>query len=106
MISRLNQSIIENGRITTEMLREALQFTQQPSTSANETSSSTLLPSSIRPLTSDFNNTSRDVNMARQLQQMHDLGINDENLCLRALRAADGDVQAAVDLIFSENFNP
>jgi len=106
IISRFNQSNSEDGRITAEMLREALQFTQQPSTSANETfSSSFTLPTSTRSQTFETND-SNEADMSRQLQQMHDLGINDDNLCMRALRAADGDVQAAVDLIFSENFNP
>lgn len=38
---------------------------------------------------------------ASQLQQMRDMGINDERLSRLALRVSDGDVQTAVELIFS-----
>ncbi|KAL1517195.1 hypothetical protein ABEB36_000991 [Hypothenemus hampei] len=38
---------------------------------------------------------------ASQLQQMRELGLNDENRNLRALTAASGDLQGAIDLVFS-----
>ncbi|XP_050303951.1 ubiquitin-like protein 7 [Anthonomus grandis grandis] len=38
---------------------------------------------------------------ATQLRQMRDLGLNDEGRNVRALTAAGGDLQAAIDLIFS-----
>ena len=37
----------------------------------------------------------------RFLPQMRELGINDDSLSLRALQATNGDVQAAVNLIFA-----
>lgn len=36
-----------------------------------------------------------------QMQQLRDMGIRDEELALRALQATDGDLQAALDLIFA-----
>lgn len=36
-----------------------------------------------------------------QLQQLRDMGIQDEELMLRALQATDGDIQAALELIFA-----
>ena len=37
----------------------------------------------------------------RYLPQMRELGITDDSLSLRALQATNGDVQAAVNLIFA-----
>lgn len=37
----------------------------------------------------------------RHLPQMRELGITDDSLSLRALQATNGDVQAAVNLIFA-----
>uniref|UniRef100_A0A8C3AP38 Ubiquitin-like protein 7 n=1 Tax=Cyclopterus lumpus TaxID=8103 RepID=A0A8C3AP38_CYCLU len=36
-----------------------------------------------------------------QMQQLRDMGIQDEDLMLRALQATDGDIQAALELIFA-----
>uniref|UniRef100_A0A4W4F0M3 Ubiquitin-like protein 7 n=2 Tax=Electrophorus electricus TaxID=8005 RepID=A0A4W4F0M3_ELEEL len=36
-----------------------------------------------------------------QIQQLHDMGIQDEELILRALQATGGDIQAALELIFA-----
>uniref|UniRef100_A0A8C7SXG5 Ubiquitin-like protein 7 n=1 Tax=Oncorhynchus mykiss TaxID=8022 RepID=A0A8C7SXG5_ONCMY len=36
-----------------------------------------------------------------QLQQLRDMGIQDEELMLRALQATDGDIQSALELIFA-----
>lgn len=35
------------------------------------------------------------------MQQLRDMGIQDEELMLRALQATDGDIQAALELIFA-----
>lgn len=40
-----------------------------------------------------------------QLRQMRELGMNDEGRNVRALAAAQGDVQAAIDLVFSGAFD-
>lgn len=36
-----------------------------------------------------------------QMQQLRDMGIQDEELMLRALQATEGDIQAALELIFA-----
>lgn len=36
-----------------------------------------------------------------QMQQLRDMGIQDEELMLRVLQATDGDIQAALELIFA-----
>lgn len=36
-----------------------------------------------------------------QMQQLRDMGIQDENLALRALTATNGDLQAALEIIFA-----
>lgn len=36
-----------------------------------------------------------------QLQQLRDMGIQDDELSLRALQATGGDIQAALELIFA-----
>lgn len=35
------------------------------------------------------------------MQQLRDMGIQDEELMLRALQATDGDIQSALELIFA-----
>lgn len=52
----------------------------------------------------DFNAVSLPVPQGRwqtQMQQLRDMGIRDEELALRALQATDGDLQAALELIFA-----
>ncbi|CAG0898218.1 unnamed protein product [Darwinula stevensoni] len=43
-----------------------------------------------------------ETGQSERVAQMRELGIHDEELCLRALQATDGDVQAAVELIFNQ----
>ncbi len=73
------------------MLRQALQSSQAPHLSQPSTSSSS---SSV---------AARLRNWSTQLQQMRDLGINDEIVAIQALEATNGDVQAALNLIFSDS---
>ena len=37
----------------------------------------------------------------QQVEQMREMGITDENVARQALMATNGDLQAAIDLIFS-----
>jgi len=37
-----------------------------------------------------------------QLQQLRMMGIEDETACLHALAAADGDLQAALEILYSQ----
>ncbi len=60
-------------------------------------------PSTSAPTTSTSSTGARIRGWATQLQQMRDLGINDEIVAIQALEATDGDVQAAINIIFSDN---
>lgn len=95
----------QGSRITTEMLRQALQFTNQPTNSLNPQSSAN--PSAQQGNTTNSQATPVEArpDYSAQLQQLRDLGINDVNLCLHALQITNGDVQAAANLIFSESFH-
>lgn len=115
--------------ITTEMLRRALQFTAPQSlnsssnANSNQPSNTSNRPSNSQPFqqqdqfptpamqtqdssTTQSAPTESRPDISQQLQQMRDLGINDVNLCMQALYATNGDVQAAVNLIFNDNFQP
>ena len=93
------------------MLRQALQHSNsqssldQPSTSAPQTQTSSSAPttSASTPSSSGPSVSSRMRSWATQMQQLRDLGINDEIIALQALEATDGDVQAAINIIFSDN---
>ena len=43
------------------------------------------------------------IGWAPQLRQMHELGITDDIVAIQALEATNGDVQAALNIIFSDN---
>ncbi|XP_052793688.1 ubiquitin-like protein 7 [Mya arenaria] len=43
--------------------------------------------------------------MTGQIQQMREMGITDENVARQALQATNGDLQAAIDLIFGGEFS-
>lgn len=93
-----------NARIAFEMLRHALQLTE-PSTSQQGNSSVPSTPSVT-------NNSGQSIapparpDMSQQIAQMREIGLTDENVCLQALYATNGDVQAAIELIFSDTFHP
>ena len=82
------------------MLRQALQQSQSSSQSSGSPSTSgpTTPTTSSAPTAS-----SRLRQWATQLQQLRDLGINDDIIALQALEATSGDVQAAINIIFSDN---
>lgn len=97
-----NQSAIGNqsqgtGVITPQMFIEAMRqaalatnvnTVQQPSPAA---SLSPILPSFSPPVT----------DMQRQLAQMHEMGLQDDTVNIQALQFTNGDVQAAIELVFS-----
>lgn len=96
MISRAFQSTQNNANpstsqpiITQDMLTNALRHSSQPpQPSTSSTASSTA--ATLR-------------NWSTQLQQLRDLGINDEIVAIQALEATNGNVQSAIDIIFSDN---
>ncbi|XP_074600787.1 ubiquitin-like protein 7 [Brevipalpus obovatus] len=121
-----NTSNNANPLITTEMLRRALQFTTAPQSLNSSSNANSNEPSNSQSFQQQQNQfptpssamqtqessptqsapTESRPDLSQQLQQMRDLGINDVNLCMQALYATNGDVQAAVNLIFNDNFQP
>ncbi|CAK9831593.1 Ubiquitin-like protein 7 [Anthophora retusa] len=77
-----------SGIITTEMFTQAMQ-------QASAATPGLLSDSSWTPILPQF------TDLQRQLTQMHELGLLDDTLNMRALYFTNGDVQAAIDLVFS-----
>lgn len=82
-----------------EMLMQALQSSQSSSTATPQPSTSSRTANS-GSTSSSSSSTTR--NWTAQLQQMRDLGIHDDAAAIQALEIANGDVQQAVNLIFSD----
>lgn len=90
-----NQS---TGVITSQMFMEAMRQAalatnsnlQQPATSP-ATSLSPVLPLFSPPIN----------DLQRQLAQMHEMGLQDDTVNIQALQFTNGDVQAAIELVFS-----
>ncbi|XP_067010192.1 ubiquitin-like protein 7 [Anabrus simplex] len=86
------------GLITSEMFSQAMQ--QAIATVVPGTGSETPAnPDGASDMTSDVEAITR--RLSRQLQQMRELGLTDNAVNLQALHATGGDVQAAIDLVFS-----
>lgn len=119
---QLNNNNNSSGAITQDMLRQALQTT---STTQSSQSSSSSLPESVptSDLTSVASSSGQSassssqppapapqqrstaqilIGWAPQLAQMRELGITDDIVAIQALEAAYGDVQAALNIIFSD----
>lgn len=91
------------------MLRQALQQSSsdmsQPSTSTAPVTPTATTPPVSTPSTSLGRGPSVSERMnlwAKQLQQMRDMGITDQIVAIQALEATNGDVQAAVNIIYSD----
>ncbi|XP_066152147.1 ubiquitin-like protein 7 [Euwallacea fornicatus] len=80
-----------SGAITAAQLADALAAASAAPVSRITTE---MLQQALTPASNSSRYTS-------QLRQMRELGLNDEGRNLRALTAAAGDVQAAIDLVFS-----
>ncbi|XP_051157872.1 ubiquitin-like protein 7 [Leptopilina boulardi] len=78
-----------SGVITTEMFSQAMQqaFAFNPSSNVSTPSTPTSPPQSV--------------DIQRQLAQMHEIGLLDDSVNLQALQITNGDVQAAIELVFS-----
>lgn len=70
-----------------------------PLSGVSPSSSTSNVPATNRPPNSTANTL---INMAPQLAQMRELGISDEIVAIQALEATNGDVQAAINIIFSD----
>ncbi|XP_034943368.1 ubiquitin-like protein 7 [Chelonus insularis] len=77
-----------NSVITTEMFNQAM---QQAFASASNISGLPPMPPTL-PQASD---------LQPQLAQMHEIGLHDDSVNIQALQFTNGDVQAAIDLVFS-----
>lgn len=89
--STTSASSTNSGVITTEMFTQAM---QQASAATGLTSDATL-PPNLPPV------LQRITDLERQLALMHEMGLNDDTLIIRALQFTNGDVQAAIELVFS-----
>ncbi|KAI2811283.1 Ubiquitin-like protein 7 [Blomia tropicalis] len=101
--------------ITEDMLREAL--TTVPTARRPSATNVTLTPTSDNlpaapavPVRQASTTQSQQrstaqilIGWAPQLRQMHELGITDDIVAIQALEATNGDVQAALNIIFSDN---
>ncbi|XP_066585058.1 ubiquitin-like protein 7 [Prorops nasuta] len=80
------------GVITTEMFSQAMQqaFASTPPPTTNPS-----IPPILPPMLPQF------ADLQRQLAQMHEMGLQDDTINVQALQFTNGDVQAAIELVFS-----
>lgn len=90
-----NQS---TGVVTSQMFMEAMRqvalFTANPTTQATSSPAASLSPM-LPPI------SSQTTDLQRQLAQMHEMGLQDDAVNIQALQFTNGDVQAAIELVFS-----
>ncbi|XP_076234172.1 ubiquitin-like protein 7 [Calliopsis andreniformis] len=80
-----------SGVITTEMCTQAIQEASAATGLINDSALASLLPPVLPQLT----------DLQRQLAQMHEMGLQDDTLNIQALQFTNGDVQAAIELVFN-----
>lgn len=119
---RTNQAPRRGAEITLEMLRHALGIANEPNnsnasssgssatnsnaqTTNNPSANSTNSTATTNNSTNQSSNRTENQNWTSQLRQMHSLGLLDDAVNIHALQASNGDVQAAIDLIFSGVFS-
>lgn len=91
-----NQNTASNV-ITSEMFSNAMQqaFASSPSTFGSPFST----PSTNRSEEESLESITR--RLQPQLRQMHEIGLTNDSVNIRALQATSGDVQAAIELVFN-----
>lgn len=90
-----NQS---TGVVTSQMFMEAMR--QVALFSANPTAQAASSPAaSLSPMLPPISPQAAD--LQRQLAQMHEMGLQDDTVNIQALQFTNGDVQAAIELVFS-----
>jgi len=90
-----NQSATENqstGVITSQMFMEAM---RQAALATNSNSQPAASPAMLTLFSPPIND------LQRQLAQMHEMGLQDDTINIQALQFTNGDVQAAIELVFS-----
>lgn len=99
--STANQPATDNqstGVITSQMFMEAM---RQAALATNSNSQQPAMSpaTSLSPVLPLFSSPIND--MQRQLAQMHEMGLQDDTINVQALQFTNGDVQAAIELVFS-----
>lgn len=89
--SSTSRSSINSSLITTEMFSQAMQ--QAFATASPPVAPS--LPPILPPILPQY------TDLQRQLAQMHEMGLQDDTINVQALQFTNGDVQAAIELVFS-----
>lgn len=96
-----NQPATENqstGVITSQMFMEAMRQAAL-ATNPNSQQSAMSPATSLSPVLPLFSPPINDIQ--RQLAQMHEMGLQDDTINVQALQFTNGDVQAAIELVFS-----
>lgn len=100
----INQTTVGNpsnqstGVITTEMFMDAMrQATLATNPNPQQIAASPV--ASLSPVLPPFSSPVTD--LQRQLAQMHEMGLQDDTVNIQALQFTNGDVQAAIELVFS-----
>lgn len=73
----------------------------QPSTSRASTSTANTGNVPVTPNTTQSQPTTPAVDYTLQLETMREMGLDDESLNLQGLRLADGNIEAAIELVLS-----
>ncbi|XP_063700291.1 uncharacterized protein LOC134830668 [Culicoides brevitarsis] len=95
------------NRITSSMFLNALSEVIRSTRNTNATRSSVQTErteprnSSPEPRSEEIN-SAQSALYANELQIMREMGLTDPNLCIRALIVSNGDLEAAINLLFSE----
>lgn len=103
--SSTSASSTNSGVITTEMFTQAMQqaFATTPASIAAPTAPTVptvpTAPTSLSPMLHPTLPESTD--LQRQLAQMHEMGLQDDNTNVQALILTNGNVQAAIELVFN-----
>ncbi|XP_053994519.1 ubiquitin-like protein 7 [Hylaeus volcanicus] len=80
-----------SGVVTTEMFRQAMQEASAATPGLISDSVPPILPHVLPEI----------MDLRRQLAQMHEMGLQDDTLNIQALQFTNGDVQAAIEHVFS-----
>nr|XP_012217267.1 PREDICTED: ubiquitin-like protein 7 isoform X3 [Linepithema humile] len=97
-----NQNNQSTGVITTEMFMDAMrQATLATNPNPQQVAASPVASLSpvLPPMLPPFSSPVTD--LQRQLAQMHEMGLQDDTVNIQALQFTNGDVQAAIELVFS-----
>lgn len=97
----VNQPVTGNqstGVITPQMFMEAMRQAAL-ATNPNSQQAAASPMASLPPMLPPFSSPVTD--LQRQLAQMHEMGLQDDTVNIQALQFTNGDVQAAIELVFS-----